>query len=191
MLGNHAIFMQFRNIIFIFVLLLIVVSTGCARTGLIYGHMSQITNKKIKCFCKKEGDITLENWGYCCLSREETIHLTFLVYRELDQQEARKLCIYLLENVRDIFNTTEDMQNYLTTYPCSITDFCILILFSDPTKRFTVQDMCDVTPGMITAVGTNDGYMYYSAYDFDLDGEKWIDKELIMKAQSIAKFKSD
>jgi len=175
----------------ILTLLLIALSTSCASGGILYGKMSGITTKKINQFCKNEGDIEFTDWGYLYVDPDQKPHLDFTVYRELDQNEARKLCIYLLESLRDIFNNTEDMRNYLDTYPCSITDFCIQILFSDPAKRFTVPEICDVTPGMVTTVVAKNGHVAYAAYDPELKGERWFDKELCMKAQSIAKFKSD
>jgi len=175
----------------ILILLLTVVSTGCSNgRGLLYGNVSKVATKKIKQFCKQENDIELTNCGYFCLAPEKTLYLDFTVYRELNQNEARKLCIYLLENIRDIFNTTEDMRSYLNDYPCSITDFSILILFIDPITRYQDHDFCK-GPNSMAMVGTCKGYVNYKVYDHDLKGTRLLDQELIMKAQSIAKFKSD
>ena len=175
----------------IFILIIILTISSCVNKGVFDNKVDRVMTNKIEHFCKMQDDLRLKDCWCSCTNPDKIIHVSFVAYREFDQNEAKEFFSQLLDNLFKIVNSTEGMRDYLNDSPCSISNFHVLVLFSDPKKRFIESDLCDVTKGKITSVGLSNGYVYYSAYDFELKGKRWIDKELCLKPQSIAKFGND
>lgn len=121
-------------------------------------------NKKAKQLCKEDNLILLGSGG-SMMDEITEISLMFETYRKVDIDEARRLCVRLVEELKDSVNNNESLKPYLKPYPFPSEGMKVSILFLDDDGGVVSYGCVYLGTGGVSSVSAHDSFVFYASFN--------------------------
>jgi len=171
----------------VIVILVLVGCMSCSSHSIQDTKAGREVTSKIKRFCKTEDGLVFSRWEHnmfaVMISDEIVLDFEFTVYRRVDMEEARRLCIRCAEEIQNILSSFDEFRPYIEAYPFPPYNFSMGILFSEPERP---EGFHPVRDGM-DSVGIAHGYIYYTKYEEELKAPKGFYKESCLSARRLVR----
>lgn len=139
--------------------------TACAPSKYPYIEIiDAVAGKKAQQLSKEE-DLNLIGVGGAMTDEITMISYHFETRRNVDIDEARRLCVRCIEEIRAVVNATESLIPFLKPYPFPPEGMDVSIMFCDENWAFAHQGCVYLGEGGISVVYQQLDRLYYDSYN--------------------------
>jgi hypothetical protein len=174
-------------------LMLLIFLSGCSTSYIAIAD--RVTENRAKRICKEE-KLYLVGAGGAMMDEITKVSLRFDAYRRVDINEARRLCVRCVEEIRQGLNATGSLQPYLKPYPFPASSMEVGIMFLKNDDSFVDYGCAYLGTGGVTVVHQVAGMLCYSSFNPRTEllepyyEESYEDALTILKSQEICSYDS-